>query len=134
MAFRHGSKAAVTVDGTNLSAYCDSVELSIDVDTAETSAFGATWKTSVAGLAGAQLELSGNYDPTASTGPVAVLTGLIGQDAFPVEYFPGGNVSGQVKHAFNALLTSYAESSPVGDKVTFSASLIVDGAVTTTTV
>lgn len=131
MAFRHGKFAEISVNSVDLSAFCDSAELSIDVDTAETSTFGDTYKSHLAGLAGATIELSGNYDPTAVSGPSAVLMALIGAAAFPVEYHPGGNTAGQREHTFNAILTSYSESSPVGDKVTFSASLLVDGAVTT---
>lgn len=134
MAFRHGRNAEVTVNGTSLSAFCDSAEISMENDTAETTTFGKTWKTNIAGLNSGTVSLSGNYDPTAVTGPAAVLQPLLGAAAFPVLFFPGGNVSGQRQHSFNAILTSYGESSAVGDKVTFSADLLVDGVVTTTLV
>lgn len=131
MAFRHGKYAEVTVNSVDLSSFSDSVELSIDVDTAETSTFGVDWKTHIPGLAGATVELTGNYDPTATTGPASALSALIGAAPFAVEVHPGGDVNGQIEHTFNAILTNYSESSPVGDKVTFSASLLVTGAVTT---
>lgn len=134
MAFRHGRFAEVTVNSAALSTFCDSVELTMENDTAETTTFGKTWKTHLPGLNGGSVTLSGNYDPTASTGPAAVLEALLGAAAFAVDVYPGGNTSGQRKHAFNALLTSYSETSAVGDKVTFSAELILDGAVTTTTI
>jgi hypothetical protein len=134
MAFRHGRFAEITVAGNDLSAFCDSADINIDIDTAETTTFGASWKRHIPGLAGAQLDGGGNYDPTATTGPAAVLTGLIGDDPFAVVLHPGGDVTGQIQHSFNAILTSYKESSPVGDKVTFTFSLLVDGAVTTTNV
>lgn len=134
MAFRHGKYAEIEVNSVDLSAFCDSADLSIDIDTAETSTFGDTWKSHIAGLAGATVELAGNYDPTATTGPAAVLMALIGAAAFPVVLHPGGDVTGQREHGFNAILTSYSESSPVGDKVTFSAGLLVDGAITTSAV
>lgn len=134
MAFRHGRYAEITVNAKDLSAFCDSADLGIDVDTSDTTVFGASWKTAIAGLAGATLELSGDYDPTATTGPAAVLTALIGADPFAVVVYPGGNVSGQVSRSFDAILTKYKESSPVGDKVTFSASLLVTDAITFGTV
>lgn len=134
MAFRHGRFAEITVAAADLSDYCDSADLSIDVDTADTSTFGLTWKTAITGMAGASVDLSGNYDPTATVGPAAVLTGLIGDDPFAVTVYPGGNITGQASRAFSAILTSYKESSPVGDKVTFSASLLVTGPVTFATV
>jgi predicted secreted protein len=130
MAFRHGRLAEITVNTKALSTFCESADLSIDVDTADTSTFTSTWKTALAGLAGGKVDLKGFYDPTATTGPAAVLTALIGTAPFAVLVYPGGNTSGQVSRGFNAILTSYSEGSPVGDKVTFSASLLVTGAIT----
>jgi hypothetical protein len=134
MAFRHGRFAEITVNSVALSTFCDEAELSLENDTAETTTFTKSWKTHIPGLNGGSLSLSGSYDPTASTGPAAVLEALIGAAAFPVVAEMGGNASGQRRHSFNALLTSYSESSPVGDKVIFSAELLADGAVTPTTI
>ena len=134
MAFRHGRYAEITVNSVDLSIFCNSADLGIDVDTADTSTFTATWKTALAGLAGGKLDLKGDYDPTGTTGPADVFQGLIGADPFAVVVYPGGNTSGQGSRAFNAILTSYAESSPVGGVVTFSASLLITGAVTFDTV
>jgi hypothetical protein len=134
MAFRHGRFADITVDGNDLSDFCDSADINISVDTAETTTFGDSWKTNIAGLAGATLALSGNYDPTATTGPAAVLTSLVGADPVAVVLYPGGNASGQISHSFNAILTGYTEKAAVGDKVTFTANLLVDGQVTTANV
>lgn len=134
VAFRHGRFADITVNSVDLSTFCDSESLNIDVDSAETSTFQQNWKTFLAGMAGANLTLSGKYDPTVTTGPVSVFTGLIGDDAFPVVVDPGGSVTGQIRHSFNAILTNYSESAAIGDAITFSASLLVSGAVTTTNV
>ena len=134
MAFRHGRLAEITVNSKDLSSFCDSADLNIDIDTADTTTFGATWKTAITGLAGGGLELSGDYDPTATTGPAAVLTALIGADPFACTVYPGGNVTGQASRAFDAILTKYSEGSPVGGKVTFKASLQVTDAITFDTV
>lgn len=134
MAFRHGRFAEITVNAKALSTFCDSADMSIDVDTSDTSTFLSTWKSAIPGLAGATVDLSGDYDPTATTGPDAVLSALIGADAFPVVLYPGGNVAGQISRTFNAILKSYKTGSKVGDKVTFSASLLVTGVVSTATV
>lgn len=134
MAFRHGKAAGISVAGKDLSAFCESADFSIDVDTGDTTAFAATWKTAIAGLPGGKLEMSGYYDPTATTGPADVLTGCIvggkawqttGGAAVACIYYPGGNVSGQASRTFNAIVTSYAESSPVGGIITFKCSLLV---------
>src|SRR6185503_3459784 len=105
MAFRHGKNAVVTVNAVDLSAFCDNLELSIDVDTADTTTFGSSWKSAVAGVAGATAELSGDYDPTASTGPASALFACIsGGVAVAVVHKPGGTLSGQRTNSFNAFV------------------------------
>lgn len=134
MAFRHGKNAQITVNSVDLSTFCDNLDLSIDIDTADTTTFGSTWKTAIAGLPGAKLDITGDYDPTASTGPASALFAVIsGGAAVAVVHKPGGTLSGQRTNSFNALITNYSESSPVGGVVTFKASLLVTGAVTPTT-
>ncbi len=128
--FKYGAKAVVTVNAVDLSAFCDDAGIDVGVDTAETTTFGATWKTFIEGLASAKFSLKGNYDPTASTGPAAVLTALIGGGAKPVVFNPAGTTSTELKRTVSAILTGYAESSPVGGKVTFTASFQGTGAVT----
>ena len=130
MAFRHGRFAEITVNTKALSLFCDSADLNMDVDIADVTTFTKTWKVGLAGLIGANLELAGDYDPVATTGPQAVLFPLLGAAAFAVVVEPGGNLTGQVRRSFNALLANYKESDKVGDKVTFSATLQVTDAIT----
>lgn len=128
MAGRHGKNAALSVNGTALTSFCDSVDMSFEVDTADADVFGASWKSSVAGLTGGKVEIGGKYDPTASTGPAAVLFACI-TGGVPVTalYYPGGNVSGQALWTITSglLVTGYSESSPVGGVVTFKASALI---------
>jgi hypothetical protein len=49
-------------------------------------------------------------------------------------YYPGGNVTGQRSHTFSGIVTEYNETSVTSDKVTFSATILVTGAVTTATI
>lgn len=134
MAARHGKNAQFFVGSNEISSYLDTADQSIDVDTAETSTFGVGWKTFLAGLIGANLSLAGSYDGTASTGPAAVLQACItGGTAWSMKYFPGGSATGQRQHTFSGLVTNYSESAPVGDKVTFSSTVLVSGTVTSST-
>ena len=134
MAAKHGRSAQVYIGTNEISSYLDQADKSTDVDTGETTTFGKNWKTYLAGLIGANLSLGGKYDGTATTGPAAILeTCIANGTAWPIKFFPGGSASGQRQHTFNALVTNYSESSPVGDIVTFSASLLADGTVTSTT-
>jgi hypothetical protein len=134
MAFKHGKSAAVWIGTGDLSSFLDQAEKSTDVDTAETTTFGQNWKRYLAGLIGTTLSISGSYDGTASTGPAAVLeTAIANGTAWTWKFFPGGSASGQRQHSFSAFVTNYSESSQVGDKVTFSAEILADGTVTSTT-
>jgi hypothetical protein len=136
MAFRHGKYSEVTVDGNDLSAFCDDQGFNIDADTAEVSTFGNQSKDHVKGQYGATLELSGSYDPTETTGPAHILEAIIleDDDPVPVIAYPGGNVAGQRSRAFNAFVTNYREDASVGDKVGFSATLLATGDVTAATI
>lgn len=134
MAFKHGKAAAFYLGTNNLSAFCDQLELSIEVDTSDTSTFGGNWKTALAGLVGGSLSVSGDYDPTVTTGPAAVLlTAIANGTAWPFSHFPGGSATGQRSNTGSCFVTNYTESSPVADKVTFSAELMVTGTVVSST-
>lgn len=131
MAFRHARQAYVSVAGNDISAYCDDASLNIDTDTAETSSFGSTYKSSLAGLSGGTFNISGSYDPSATAPPAVLFTNL--RASVAVVYREGGTASGQLQQAFNAIITSVQVQSSVSDRVTFTADMIIDGAVTFTT-
>ena len=131
MAFRHGRTASLSIGGTVIQTYLDSAALNVTGDTADTTTFGSTWKSAIAGLLGATLSGSGSMDPAASTGPMAVLwAALTGLVPVACVYYPGGNVSNQRSYTFSALITSVSEPATVGDRVTFSFDALVTGAVT----
>jgi hypothetical protein len=134
MPFRHGSKAEITVNAVAITTFGTSADFSVDVDTADTTTFGSTWKSAIAGVPGAKLDITGDYDGTASTGPAAVFMACItGGVAVAVSHKPGGTLTGQRTNTFNAIVTNYTESSPVGGVITFKASLLVTGTVTSIT-
>ena len=61
--FEHGRNTAVFLDGVNLSPYLTATDFSIDLDTADTTTYGSTWKSSIAGTIGAKVDFGGLYDP-----------------------------------------------------------------------
>lgn len=131
MSFRHGKTASLSIAGTVIQGYLDNAALNRTRDTSDTTVFGLSDKTALAGLKGANLTGSGNYDPTTSTGPMAVLEAAYATDTpVAVIYYPGGNTSGQYSYSFNAILTSLGVPAQVADKVTFSFDFLVTGAVT----
>jgi hypothetical protein len=130
MAFQHGSNAYVTIDGTNVTAYCDSQSLDQMVDLAETTVFGNDDKTSIAGLKSGSISVGGHWDPTGD----AVFAGA--DDGAVVAFVcnPEGNTSGDVTYTGNAFITNYSWQAGVGDRVTWSASFTVSGATARATV
>ena len=128
MAFRHGKNAAFTLNAVALATFINSMEMSFDLDIADTTTFGATWKSGLPGIPGGTLDIEGFYDPTASTGPGAVLfPALIAGTAYTGLIYPGGTASGQSLYTVTSgcIVTSYSESSPVGDIVAFKAQIMI---------
>ena len=130
--FRHGKSTVFKVDNnagtlTDISNTLTDVSFPQSVDTAETSAFGASAKAYIVGLTDATLSVSGNFDATVD----AHLAAIVGKaDSVSFEYGPEGSTQGFVKYTGEALLTSYEKSGAIGDVVTYSAEFQVTGAVT----
>lgn len=134
MAFKHGKSAQISVAGTEIGTFCTDLELTVEQDAAETTTFGSSWGTSLTGIPGGKFSMSGNYDPTTSTGPLAVLwSAFTGGVPVALVYKPGGTLSGQRTYTFNANILSIAEPTEVGGLVTFKAEWETTGAVTPTT-
>ena len=137
--FRHGKIAAFKLDDSagvlrDLSTSLDNVDFPRTADLAETTAFGATGKSFLVGLPDNRITISGHFDATATTGPDVVLSGIIGvEQTQTFEYGPEGTPTGRVRYTGECRLVSYEIGSPVGDKVSFSAELTVDGTVTRNT-
>lgn len=132
MAFTHGKDSVFKLDNasgslTDISTYVNNVDFPETADVSETTTLGADNKTYIAGLKDATISLSGLWDATAD----AIFGAVVGQSAtLSYEYIPEGTATGKIKYTGEAILTSYAISSPVGDAVGYSADLQVSGAVT----
>ena len=122
MAFVHGKEATLSIDGTSVTAYTDNVSFDRDVDLAETTVFGNDDKTWIAGLLGATITCSGHFDATGH----GVLWGCFDGASVAFSYSPDG---GSTTIAGNALIQSYSTAPSVGDKVPWSATLVVTGAL-----
>lgn len=139
MAFVHGKGGVFKVDNSagtlqTLTAYLDQWSISNSVDMAETTTMGSEVKTFLSGASDATISVSGLYDSTASTGPDAVLNGLVGLEATSTfELGPEGSSAGKVKYTGECFLTGYEITDAVGDAVKFTADFQVTGAITKTT-
>ena len=133
MAFVAANDVYLSVDGTNIAAYCSSIETEYTIDSLDTTTFSAGGHTYQGGMTDGTMSLEGTYDNTAS-GPKAVIEPLMrdGQLVAAV-YRPEGTGSGKPQQAFNVLVTKYGESSAVGEMIKWSAEMQVSGAVTDTT-
>lgn len=130
MAFKHGKNSALVLNSVTLTTFLTEMETSFDTDLADTTTFTATWKAGLTGISGGKLDISGFYDPTASTGPGACLFPLLtAGTAVTALIYPGGILSGQSLYTVTAsgtngaIVLSYSESSPVGGIVAFKSSI-----------
>jgi hypothetical protein len=134
MAFRHGKNASFTINAVDLSTFGTSLELAVDVDTGDTTTFGSTWKTALAGVAGGKVTFSGVYDGTVTTGPAsAILSVIAGGVPVACVHKPGGTLAGQRTNSFSGIVTGYSESAPFGGIVTFKLEVLATGAITSVT-
>ncbi len=128
--FVHGKSTNFQIDDTggslrNISNTLTNVDFPETIETAETTAFGATSKAYIVGLRDATASISGIWDAT-------VDGYFIGTEpaSRSFVYGPAGNTSGNVKYSGECILTNYSLSGPVGDVVTYSADFQVTGDVT----
>jgi len=126
MALKHGKSTAVYLGAVNLSPYLNSADLSADADTADTTTFAATWRSSILGPAGGSVDVGGFYDPGETSLPTLFGTLVPGV----LTYCPaGGTAIGDRARLVSAIDVSYAESSEIGGAVAIKASFQADGVV-----
>ena len=132
MANVHGKDAYFQIDNTSgsltdISAYLDTSSLAQTIETADTTAYGDEDRTYIAGLATGSIPLGGPWDAT--------LDGYFGTTtqkkvARSWVFGPAGSTGGLVKYSGEAVITGYSVDPPVGDRVSWSANLLVSGAIT----
>lgn len=115
MAIPHGRYAAVYFNATDLSGYLRSATMSATCDTADTSTFGASAKTYVAGQIDWTASYDGLYDP-AVLSPEASL----GVDGGVLSHCPGGRSLGDRAWLSSVIGTSYDVTAATSDAVSFS--------------
>lgn len=133
MAFVHGKGCAVSIDGDSLSAFSNSVTFTREADTHDVTTFGKNSKVYAPGLKDGTASIEGIYDNTASTGPGAVLRPLLGAAAVTLVYEPEGTGSGKPIATVDVLVSSYEETAPVADMVTWTAELQLSDDIADTT-
>ena len=124
----------VTINGTNLSTSLASVELPIEIDEQETTAFGSEWRTRIAGLKSGSITLEFHQD-FASGALDSILWPLLGTNATVVVVPTSGTVtSSNPSYSGAFLVTQYTPyASTVGDLATVSISWPLTGVLTRAT-
>ena len=125
----------VTINGTNFSTNLNSVELALESDDLETTAFGGEFRTRVGGLKSGSITLQFMQDFAAASVD-ATLFPLFNTLATVVITPTSGTVtSSNPAYTAVALVNSYTPfASSVGDIATFSITLPTSGTVTRGTV
>ena len=137
MAFVHGKNAYFALDNsggtlTDISAYINDISFPQSIETAETTAFGATSKTYIVGLKDSTVSLSGMFDSTLD----AHIQGVLGQSAtLSFKFGTNGDTASATNPIYSGecIVTSYDVSPPVGDVVPVSIELQVTGDVSRAT-
>jgi hypothetical protein len=124
----------VTINGSNFSTSLASVELPIEVDEQETTAFGSSWRSRIAGLKSGSITLEFHQDFGASSID-ATLFPLLGTNATVTVSPTSGSVTAtNPSYSGEFLVTQYTPyASTVGDLATLSVTWPLTGALTRAT-
>jgi hypothetical protein len=125
---------SITINGSDFSTSLASVDLSVESDDVETTAFGGEWRTRVGGLKSASLTLDFHQDFGAASVD-ATLWPLLNTVATVVIKPTSGSVSAtNPSYTAEALVNAYQPfASSVGDLATLSVTWPVSGTVTRAT-
>ena len=120
MSFVHAKGTEIFAHGRDISGYCKSAKVSGKADTAETTTFGNSSKTHLAGLVDATMALEGFVDGAASGGD-SILAALFGIDSKIFSRYPAGDTRGNYGQHMSAAQVSYDITGSIADAVGFSA-------------
>lgn len=129
--FVHGKDTFVSLDGNDLSQYTNTSEISKEADNHDVTAYGAGAHNYQGGLKDGTASMGGTYDNTAGTGPRAVIDPLLAQKVVFIRR-PEGTGAGKPQDQVDVVVTSYVETSPVADMVTWTVELQLSSVVNTT--
>lgn len=130
--FQHGKSAVFKLADSgatlrDISNVLDNISFPQPVETAETTAFGKSFKTYIVGLRDTTISCGGKFDATVD----GYISGVLGLSTLlAYEYGPYGSTGGYVKYSGTCIVTSYSITSPVADVVTFSLELQSSDTVT----
>lgn len=131
MAEVHGRFTEITVDGDDLTDYCDTSEFTREADEHDISTYGGDDGKYGGGLRRGGFTMGGVYQ-SGATGPGGVLNPIIGNTVVIIRK-PEGTGTGKPTQTFSAVVKKYVETAPVADYIRWSAEFTKTGAIVDTT-
>lgn len=122
MAFVAGKNTTISLDGTALTTYANSVGFDNSQGTSEVTAFGDSDREYIATLKEHGLTVAGSFDATADAAIWAMFDGA----TIAVSYSPDG---GSTTYSGSGFLTNYTVNSSPDEKVAFTGTVQFSGAV-----
>lgn len=128
------TNASVTFASTDISSYVSSITLSTSLDVVDTTAFGSTARSRVAGLADNQVTVE-LFQDFASGALESIVYPTIGTSvAMVIKPVAGSTSATNPQYSFNALVSEWQPlSGAVGELSTASVTWPVSGAITKAT-
>lgn len=133
----HGKKTVFKLDTlanvlTDLSAKLNNVDFNVDVETLDTTTFGATAKTYIVGFKDNKISIQGNWDAAIDAHLNAILgvgepTTQASNEGFDFELGPEGSTTGSTKYTGKCYLTKISRPSAVNAVSKFTAEFQVTG-------
>lgn len=113
--FGHGLATDLYWGGFDVTSFFNSAGVDISRDVAETTAFGSTAKTYIAGLVDGTISAEGMYDTTALVGGDVALQAALAAANVDISMWPEGDVLGKSGFAMRAIQSKYAITSTTDD-------------------
>jgi len=128
------TNASITFASTDISSYVSSVTLSTSLDVVDTTSFGNTARTRVAGLADNQVTIEFFQDFGSGLLESIVYPTIGTSAAMVIKPVAGTTTATNPQYAFNALVSEWQPlSGAVGELATASVTWPISGAITKTT-
>jgi hypothetical protein len=125
MARIHAQAANFSFNAVAIEDELNKIEMSIDVDTPEITAFADTGKAFVVGKYDAKYEVAGSADFAASQGDATIYAAIVAASSYALIYDPVGGVTpaagNPVYTQTTAMVKSYKLTSAVADAVRYTA-------------
>jgi hypothetical protein len=128
------TNVTVTFGTTDVSSYVTSVALSTTLDVVETTAFGNTARTRVAGLADNSVSLEFNQDYASSALEATIYPTIGTAVSMTVKPVAGAVTTANPAYSFSALVSEWTPlNGAVGELATASVTWPISGVITKTT-